>query len=150
MDLITYYFRYITLDKFYLQHGLFSARPDLRFSALLHATGMVASLCLELQLGELLLYRPCGEMASRLTTTQRASGDCRFEPCLGHLLFSSIEIILKKFLTFFSANLYYNCLKGLRIPGLGSISTRLKLITGFLCPPDWNPHSVDPSVFTRR
>ena len=27
---------------------------------------------------------PCGEMASRLTTTQRESGDCRFDPCLGH------------------------------------------------------------------
>ncbi|KAF9527162.1 hypothetical protein CPB83DRAFT_856473 [Crepidotus variabilis] len=31
--------------------------------------------------------RPCGEMASRLTTIERASGDCRFDPCLGHLFF---------------------------------------------------------------
>ena len=28
-------------------------------------------------------------MASRLTTTQPLSGDCRFDPCLGHLFTSS-------------------------------------------------------------
>ena len=37
---------------------------------------------------------PCGEMASRLTTTQRESGDCRFDPCLGHFFSLFVKFLL--------------------------------------------------------
>ena len=33
------------------------------------------------------MKRPTGEMASRLTTIEVSSGDCRFDPCVGHFVF---------------------------------------------------------------